>query len=125
MTNMLDRSRNYNYLYFMNTLPLEKKVEIIKLLVEGNSIRAITRIADVSKNTVTKLLVDVGQACQQFHNDTVVGVKSERIQCDEIWAFCLAKQKNVRQDMPEGSGDVWTWVGIDADSKLVVSWLVG
>jgi len=122
---MLDRLRKTPYLRGMNTLPLEKRVEIIKLLVEGNSIRSITRIADVSKNTVTKLLVDVGRSCQQFHNDTVIKVKSERIQCDEIWSFCYAKQKNVSQSMPEGSGDVWTWTAIDADSKLIVSWFVG
>jgi len=100
-------------------------VQIIRLLVEGNSLRAITRICDVSKNTVTKLLVDVGQACQQFNNDTVINVKSERIQADEIWSFCYAKQKRVTQEMPEGSGDVWTWTALYADSKLIVSWLVG
>jgi IS1 family transposase len=109
----------------MNTLSIDKRVQIIKLLVEGNSIRAITRIADVSKNTVVKLLVDIGKACQQFHNEKVRGLRSERIQCDEIWSFCYAKQKHVTQDMPEGSGDVWTWTALDADSKLIVSWLVG
>ena len=71
------------------------------------------------------MLVDIGRACQQFHNDTVVNVKSERIQADEIWSFCYAKQKRVTQEMPEGSGDVWTWTALDADSKLIVSWLVG
>lgn len=110
----------------MNKLPLEKRVQIIKLLVEGSSIRAITRIADVSKNTVTKLLVDIGKACQQFHSDTVVNVKSERIQADEIWSFVGSKEKNTTAEKKEeGCGDVWTWVGMDADSKLVVSWLVG
>jgi IS1 family transposase len=109
----------------MNTLPLHKRVQIIRLLVEGNSLRAISRIVDVSINTVTKLLENVGAACQQFHNDTVIGLKSERIQCDEIWSFCYAKQKNKTMDMPEGSGDVWTWTALDADSKLIVSWYVG
>lgn len=122
---MLDRSSILTYLRYMNTLPLDKRAQIIRLLVEGNSIRSITRIVDVSKNTVTKLLVDIGRACQQFHNEHVVNVKSERIQCDEIWSFCYAKQKNVTQDMREGSGDVWTWTAIDADSKLIVSWFVG
>lgn len=106
-------------------LPLEKRVQIIKLLVEGNSLRAASRIADISRTTIQKLLVDIGRACQQFHNEKVIGVKSERILCDEIWSFCYAKQKNVSQEMPDGSGDVWTWTALDADSKLIVSWYVG
>jgi len=122
---MLDRSSIISYLRPMNALPIEKRTQIIKLLVEGNSIRAITRIADVSKNTVIKLLVDTGQACQKFHNAQVRNVKSKRVQCDEIWSFCYAKAKNVTQEMREGSGDVWTWTALDADSKLIVSWLVG
>jgi IS1 family transposase len=126
MNKMLDRSRNIIYLYAMNKLPVSKKAQIINLLVEGNSLRATSRIADVSINTVTKLLVDVGRACQQFHNDTVVNVKSERIQADEIWSFVGSKEKNTSiEKKEEGCGDVWTWVGLDADSKLVVSWLVG
>lgn len=123
---MLDRIRKSHIFESMNKLPVEKRSQIIRLLVEGNSIRAITRIADVSKNTVTKLLVDVGRACQQFHNDTVINVKSERIQADEIWSFVGSKEKNTSTEKKEeGCGDVWTWVGLDADSKLVVSWLVG
>jgi IS1 family transposase len=122
---MLDRLRKNTYLYGMNNLPIEKKVQIINLLVEGNSLRATSRIADVSINTVTKLLIDIGRACQQFHNDTVINVNSERVQCDEIWSFCYAKQKNVTEDMPDGSGDVWTWTAIDADTKLIISWFVG
>lgn len=109
----------------MNKLPLEKRTQIINLLVEGNSLRATSRIADVSINTVTKLLVSVGKACQEFHNNTVVNIKSERVQCDENWSFCYSKQKNVSQEMPEGAGDVWTWTALDADSKLIVSWFVG
>ena len=107
----------------MNQLPLSKKVQIINLLVEGNSLRATARITGASINTVTKLLVDVGIACQEFHNEKVIRVSTKRIQCDEIWSFVYAKQKNL-PDQIEG-GDVWTWVGIDADTKLVVSWLVG
>lgn len=123
---MLDRIRKVTYLSSMNKLPIEKRTQIIRLLVEGNSIRSITRISDVSKNTVTKLLVDVGRACQEFHNNTVVNVKSERIQADEIWSFVGSKEKNTSiEKKDEGCGDVWTWVGLDADSKLVVSWLVG
>lgn len=109
----------------MNKLPLNKRVQIINLLVEGNSLRAASRLADVSFNTVLKLLPQIGKACEKFHNETVVGVKSQRIQADEIWSFCYAKQKNVTDEMREGSGDVWTWTGLDADSKLIVSWFVG
>lgn len=121
---MLDRLRKDYYLYFMNTLPLQKKVQIINMLVEGNSLRATSRMADVSINTVSKLLIEVGAACEKFHNETVVNVNSQRVQADEIWSFCYAKEKNVKEDMPEGAGDVWTWTAIDADSKLIVSWLV-
>lgn len=121
---MLDRLRNSTYLSTMNKLPIEKRTQIISLLVEGNSIRSICRITDVSKNTVTKLLVDIGKACQQFHNDKVVGVKTERLQCDEIWSFVGCKEKT-KQSGGIGDGDVWTWTALDADSKLIVSWLVG
>jgi IS1 family transposase len=84
----------------------------------------VTRIADVSINTVTKLLVNVGAACEKFHNDHVVAVNSKRIQCNEIWSFVYAKEKNKPADMDE-AGDVWTWTAIDADSKLIISSLVG
>jgi IS1 family transposase len=107
-----------------NHLPVEKKAKIIQLLCEGNSMRATSRIVDVSINTVTKLLEDVGYACQMFHNEKVVKLKTERVQADEIWAFCYAKQKNVPDGM-KNAGDVWTWTAIDADSKLIISWLVG
>ncbi len=89
--------------------------------------RSISRVADVSLNTVTKLLVDAGSACAAFHDATVRNVSSQRIQCDEIWSFAYAKQKNLRSTKaaPIGSGDVWTWTAIDADTKLIVSWLLG
>lgn len=110
----------------MNKLPLHKRTQIIHLLVEGNSLRSTSRIADVSINTVTKMLVDVGRACMNFHNDHVVGLKSTKIQADEIWSFIGCKDKNATPEQKEsGLGDAWTWVGIDADSKLVVSWYVG
>ena len=109
----------------MNKLPLHKRTQIINLLVEGNSIRAVTRICDVSKNTVTKLLVDIGKACEKFHNETVVNVKSQRIQADEIWSFVYSKQKNVPEGMEDYADDVWTWTALDTDSKLMVSWYVG
>jgi len=97
------------------------------MLVEGSSMRSITRVADVSINTVDRLLKDAGEACEAFHDATVRGVKAKRVQCDEIWAFCYAKQKNVEtaKAAPEEAGDLWTWTAIDADSKLIVSWLVG
>jgi IS1 family transposase len=109
----------------MNKLSIEKRTQIITLLVEGNSLRATSRIADVSINTVTKLLVDVGRACQDFHNENVVNVNSKRIQCDELWSFVYAKAKNVPDGIEDQAGGVWTFVGIDPDSKLVLSWLVG
>ncbi len=97
------------------------------MLVEGNSLRATSRMTGVSINTVTKLLVDVGQACMKFHNDHVIHVQSKRVQCDEIWSFCYAKEKNVPEQLKGTgrAGDVWTWTAIDADTKLVISWYVG
>ena len=109
----------------MNKLPLEKQVQIINLLVEGNSLRSASRITGVSINTVTKLLVDIGEACEKFHDEHIVSITSKRIQCDEIWSFVYAKQKNLPEEMEGNGGDVWTWVGIDADTKLVVSWFIG
>ena len=111
----------------MNKLPIAKRTQIIQLLVEGTSLRATSRIADVSINTVTKLLVDVGAACKAFHDMTVINVKSQRVQCDEIWSFVHAKAKNVEEAVaaPDGAGEVWTWTGIDADTKLIISWYVG
>lgn len=89
--------------------------------------RSISRIADVSINTVSKLLADAGEACITIHNQQVRDVQASKVQCDEIWSFCYAKQKNVAatKDAPDGAGDVWTWTAIDADTKLIVSYLVG
>jgi len=110
----------------MNRLPMEKRVTILGLLVEGNSLRATSRLADVSINTVTKLLVDLGAACAEYHHKNVRGVRVRRMQCDEIWSFVGAKQKHVRPERrAEGWGDAWTWVALDADTKLCVSYLVG
>lgn len=111
----------------MNKLPLEKRRQILAMLCEGSSMRSISRVCDVSINTVSKALVDAGQACIAIHNDKVKDVKSSRVECDEIWSFCYAKKKNVKtaKDAPEGAGDVWTWTAIDADTKLIVSYLVG
>src|SRR3954471_13432351 len=114
---MLDRLINVHYLYFMNKLPVEKRVQIINLLVEGNSLRSTSRIADVSINTVSKLLVDLGDACSTYQNDALRGIHSQRVQCDEIWSFVYAKAKNVPTEKRGtfGYGDVWTWTAIDAD----------
>ena len=111
----------------MNKLPNAKRAQILSMLCEGSSMRSISRIADVSINTVSGLLEAAGEACLAFHDETVRGVKAKRVQCDEIWAFCYAKQKNVAtaKGAPEQAGDLWTWTAIDADSKLIVSWLVG
>jgi IS1 family transposase len=111
----------------MNKLPAAKRGLILSMLVEGSSMRSISRVADVSINTVAKLLEDAGEACEAFHNKTVVRVAAKRVQCDEIWSFCYAKQKNVAtaKAAPEGAGDLWTWTALDADSKLMISWLVG
>jgi IS1 family transposase len=111
----------------MNKLPLAKRVQILSLLCEGSSMRSISRVADVSINTVTKLLVDAGEACLALHDEKVRGVQSARIQCDEIWSFVGCKQRNVPTAIapPDGAGDVWTWTALDADTKLMVSYFVG
>lgn len=111
----------------MNKLTPAKRAQVVAALVEGNSIRAIVRMTGVAKNTVTKLLVELGAACDRYQRETLVGLRSRRIQCDEIWSFVYAKEKNAPADLKaQGrAGDVWTWTAMDADSKLMVSWLVG
>lgn len=111
----------------MNQLTQEKRVRVLAALVEGNSIRSTVRMTSVAKNTVVKLLRDVGTACQEYHNQVVIDLPCKRIQVDEIWSFCYAKEKNVpREHRGElGYGDVWTWVALDAETKLIPSWLVG
>jgi IS1 family transposase len=111
----------------MNGLPLAKRVQILSMLCEGSSMRSISRVVDVSINTVTKLLEDAGETCAAIHDETVRDVKASRVQCDEIWSFCHAKEKNVATAVaaPEGAGDVWTWTAIDADSKMILSYFVG
>lgn len=110
----------------MNRLSVADRALLLGILVEGNSLRVTSRLADVSINTVTKLLVDLGFACAEYHYKNVRNVRVRRLQVDEIWAFVGAKQKRVRPERKaEGWGDTWTWVALDADSKLVVSYLVG
>jgi IS1 family transposase len=111
----------------MNKLPLAKRTQILAMLCEGSSMRSISRITDVSINTVSKLLVEAGEACLAIHDENVRNVKASRIQCDEIWSFCYAKEKTAKtlKDRPEGAGDVWTWTALDADTKMIVSFYVG
>jgi len=111
----------------MNRLSKEKRIVVIAALVEGNSILSTVRMTGVAKNTVTKLLVDAGLACADYQDRTLRNLTCKKIQCDEIWAFCYAKEKNVPKDKQGqfGFGDVWTWVALDSETKLAVSWLVG
>jgi len=111
----------------MNKLPLAKRVQILNMLCEGSSMRSISRVVDVSINTVTKLLVYAGTACAAYHDAHVRNVKAKRIQCDEIWAFCYSKQKNVSgaKAAVDGAGDVWTWTALETETKLMVSYLSG
>ena len=111
----------------MKILDRKARSQILHLLCEGMSIRAITRLTGASKNTVSKLLIDAGKACAAYHDANVRNVKAARIQVDEIWSFTYAKQKNVAaaKGAPEGAGDTWTWTALDADSKMIVSYLVG
>ena len=111
----------------MNKLSVAKRAKILHLLVEGTSLRVISRVTGASINTISKLLVDAGEACAAYHDETVRQVRAKRVHVDEIWTFTYAKQKNVKtaKAAPEGAGDTWTWTAIDADSKLIVSWLVG
>lgn len=111
----------------MNKLSREKRTQIIAALVEGNSLRATARMCDVAFNTVLKLLPQIGNACAEYQDKVMRNIKSKRIQCDECWSFCYAKAKNVPADKRGqfGFGDVWTWVAMDADTKLVPSFMIG
>jgi IS1 family transposase len=111
----------------MNRLPLAKRAQILNLLVEGNSLRSASRIADVSINTVYKLAIDAGEACLAYQDQAFRNLPCRRLQLDEIWSFVYTKQRNVilAKKAPEAAGDVWTWVAICADTKLVPSWRVG
>lgn len=111
----------------MNKLPSDTRAKVLHMLCEGSSIRAITRIMGVGKNTVTRLLCDAGKACMAYHDEYVRELHSARVEVDEIWTFTYAKDKNVAaaKAAPEGAGDTWTWTAIDSDSKLIISYLVG
>ncbi|MBI3662062.1 MAG: IS1 family transposase [Acidobacteria bacterium] len=111
----------------MNRLNKDKRTKIIAALCEGNSLRATARMCDVAFNTVLKLLPEIGRACAEYQQRVFRNLTCKRIQCDEIWSFCYAKAKNVPADKQGefGYGDVWTWVALCADTRLVPSWSVG
>jgi len=111
----------------MNRLDKKKQAQIVAALVEGNSIRATCRMTGAAKGTVLKLLADVGKVCSEYQDKALKGLPCKRIECDEIWSFCYAKEKNVPDDKRDkfGYGDVWTFTAICADTKLVPSWWIG
>lgn len=111
----------------MNILPIDKRVRIVSALVEGCSLRSTARMVGVSVNTVMKFVADFGPVCEEYHDQHVRNVNSKRVQCDEIWAFCYANDKNLPERMRgmPGVGSVWTWTALDSDSHLMVSWMVG
>jgi IS1 family transposase len=111
----------------MNKLDQKARAQALQMMAEGVSLRAITRLSGISRTTLIKLLEDAGQAFSEYQDRTLMNLPCKRLQVDEAWAFCYAKQKNVpnAKAAPEGAGDIWTWVGLDAQSKLAVSWYVG
>jgi transposase len=111
----------------MNKLSKERRGQVIMSLVEGNSIRATVRMTGVAKNTIVKLLKDIGRACNDYQDKIFKNLPCKRIQCDEIWSFCYAKEKNVPKDKKGqfGYGDVWTFTALCADTKIVPAWLIG
>src|ERR1700730_3418112 len=110
----------------MNKLSTEERTQIVAALVEGNSMRSISRMTGASRNTIDKLLCDLGRACSDYQDKAFRNLKSKRLQCDEIWSFVQAKEKNCTLEMKKnGAGDVWTWVALDPDTKLVPCWFIG
>jgi len=115
------------YSLVMNRLDIKKQAQIIACLVEGNSVRATSRMTGAAKGTVLKLLADVGKACSEYQDKVLRDLSCKRIECDEIWSFCYSKKKNVPEDKQGkfGYGDIWTWTALDAETKLMVSWYIG
>ena len=109
----------------MNQLDSNRRAQVVAALVEGNSLRGTARMTGVARMTVEKLLRDLGAACAKYQDEHLRNLRCRRIECDEIWSFIGAKQKNVQPDKADQWGDVWTWVALDADSKLVPSWMIG
>lgn len=114
-------------MFRMNQLSTADRAAIVRCIVEGNSLRATARMTGIARNTVSKLLLDLGDACRAYQDKTIRNLKTRRVECDEIWSFCYSKAKNVpaAKKGTFGFGDVWTWTAIDAESKLMISWLVG
>ncbi len=121
---LIDRSIRIGGINKLNTA---KRAAVLSALVEGNSIRSTVRMTGIAKNTVTKLVVDMGTACARYLHENIRNVTAKRVQCDEIWSFVGMKEKNVPDERKgeKGVGDVWTWTAIDADSKLLISYLIG
>jgi IS1 family transposase len=110
----------------MNRLPMAKRVAVVKAVVEGCSIRSTVRMTGVAKNTVSKLILELGAACTRYQSERLVNLPCRRLQCDEIWSYVGAKDKNLSQEKKEqGLGSIWTWTALDADTKLIASWVVG
>jgi len=109
----------------MNRLSTERRGQVVACLCEGMSIRATVRVTGVAKNTISKLLLDLGAVCSKYQDGSLVNLPTRRVECDEIWSFVGAKQKHVTDEHPEDYGDQWTWTALDADNKLIISWLVG
>src|SRR6266699_4830812 len=111
----------------MNQLSTAERARVVAVLVEGNSLRATARITGIARMTIEKLLKDLGAACASYQDAMLRNLPCKRIQVDEIWSFCYAKQKNLPLEKQGqfGYGDIWTWVAIDADTKLAISWLIG
>jgi IS1 family transposase len=124
---MLDTQASKCHFGGMNKLPTEKRAQALQMMAEGISLRAMTRLTGISRTTLIKLLEDAGQAFSEYMDRTLVNLPCKRLQLDEAWGFCYAKQKNVAtaKAAPEGAGDIWTWVALDADTKLVASFYVG
>src|ERR1700732_1058398 len=112
----------------MNRMDTARRAQVVRCLIEGCSINSTVRLTGVAKHTILKLIVELGVACEEFLNETMRGLTCQRLQADETWAFCFAKQKNVKaKHFEKGgfAGDIWTWIAIDADTKLIPSWLIG
>ena len=123
---MLDIALPLKQYLLMNKLDTYKRAQIIRCLVDGNSIRATERITGVTKKAITRLLCEIGEVCRRYQDDTFRNLTCKRLQLDEIWSFCGSKEKNTKEEKKEqGWGDVWTWTAIDADTKLIPSWLMG
>ncbi len=124
---MLAKACPFYYNTGMNRLPFEKRLRALNMLVEGSSMRSVSRTVGVSVNTVNRLLVAAGQACAEYHDQTVRDVAARHIECDDIWSFCYAKDSHLVTALapPPEAGSVWTWTALDTDSRSIISWLLG